>query len=305
MSVLSLRGAGAWPIALALLSTSTIAFAQEPAAPAAPAAPAPAAPAAPAPAAPAAATPAAPPAPAGPAASEVRLDLVIGEVKMLALDDTKSWSVTPEVGLAARAVDDGHTLRLVAQKDGAYTIKIERSDGTTAVYAVRVGKEPVVVAAPPPIGPVDPNAPKVSSTSADEKYTRNTIDLNLEGGVGRFFGDPKATYGFGRARAGVMFARWPVFTMIGATYEYNGLSPATFGVQGELLHLSAGIWAQVGGMLDVHGKPGGMVSVGFSVIGVEAQYRGYEDKDYGAAVIGKIRIPVGVLLYALDLNKKK
>ncbi len=295
MNVPSLRGARAWPIALALLSTSTIAFAQEPPAPAPAASAAPAAPA----------TSAAPPAPAGPAASEVRLDLVIGEVKMLALDDTKSWSVTPEVGLAARAVDDGHTLRLVAQKDGAYTIKIERSDGTAAVYAVRVGKEPAVVAPPTPIGPVDPNAPKISSMSADEKYTRNTIDLNLEGGVGRFFGDPKATYGFGRARAGVMFARWPVFTMIGATYEYNGLSPATFGVQGELLHLSAGIWAQVGGMLDVHGKPGGMVSLGFSVIGVEAQYRGYEDKDYGAAVIGKIRIPVGVLLYALDLNKKK
>ena len=263
--------------ALAITSTSSLAFAQEPA----------------------------PPPTAGPAAPEVKLDLVIGEVKMLALDDTKSWTVAPETGLAARAVDDGHTLRLVAQKDGAYTIRIERNDGTMAVFAVRVGKEPVVVGPPAPIGPVDPNAPKVSSTSADEKYTRNTIDLNLEGGVGRFFGDPKATYGFGRARAGVMFARWPVFTMIGATYEYNGLSPATFGVQGELLHLSAGIWGQVGGMIDVHGKPGVMGSLGFSIIGVEAQYRGYEEKDYGVAVIGKIRVPVGVLLYALDINKKK
>lgn len=271
-----------WLLAMALTSASSIALAQEPT-PAPPAAPAPAA----------------------PAANEVKLDLVIGEVKMLALDDTKSWNVTPEVGLAARAVDDGHTLRLVAQKDGAYTIRIERNDGTTAVYAVRVGKEPVVVAPPAPIGPVDPNAPKISSASADEKYTRNTIDLNLEGGVGRFFGDPKATYGFGRARAGVMFARWPVFTMIGATYEYNGLSPATFGVQGELLQLSAGIWGQLGATVDVHGKPGGMAALGFSVIGVEAQYRGYEDKEYGFAVLGKLRVPVGVLLYALDINKKK
>ncbi len=271
-----------WLLAMALTSASSIALAQEPT-PAPPAAPAPAA----------------------PAANEVKLDLVIGEVKMLALDDTKSWNVTPEVGLAARAVDDGHTLRLVAQKDGAYTIRIERNDGTTAVYAVRVGKEPVVVAPPAPISPVDPNAPKISSASADEKYTRNTIDLNLEGGVGRFFGDPKATYGFGRARAGVMFARWPVFTMIGATYEYNGLSPATFGVQGELLQLSAGIWGQLGATVDVHGKPGGMAALGFSVIGVEAQYRGYEDKEYGFAVLGKLRVPVGVLLYALDINKKK
>lgn len=269
-----------WLIAVALTSTSSIAFAQEPA-------------------------PAAPAASSAPSANEVKLDLVIGEVKMLALDDTKSWNVTPEVGLAARAVDEGHTLRLVAQKDGAYTVRIERNDGTTAVYALRVGKEPVVVGPPAPIGPVDPNAPKASSGSADEKYARNTIDLNLEGGVGRYFGDPKATYGFGRARAGVMFARWPVFAMIGATYEYNGLSPATFGVQGELLQLSSGFWGQLGAMVDVHGKPGGMASLGFSVIGVEAQYRGYEDKEYGFAVLGKIRVPVGVLLYALDINKKK
>ncbi len=292
MSVPSLRRARAWPIALTLFSTSTIVFAQEPPAP-------------PPPASAASAAPGAPGVPAGPAAPQAKLDLVIGEVKMLALDDTKSWNVTPEVGLAARAVDDGHTLRIVAQQDGAYTIKIERNDGSTAVYAVRVGKEPVVVTPPVPIGPVDPNAPKVSPRSADQAYARNTIDLNLEGGVGRFYGDPKATYGFGRARAGVMFARWPVFTMIGATYEYSGLSPATFGVQGELLQLSSGFWGQLGGMIDVHGKAGGMVALGFSVLGVEAQYRGYEDKEYGAAVIGKVRIPVGVLLYALDINNKK
>jgi hypothetical protein len=252
--------------------------------------------------------PAPAPAAAPSTAPEVKLELVVGEVKMLALDDTKAWSVTPEVGLAARAVDDGHTLRLVAQKDGAYTIKIERNDGTTATYAVRVGKEKEPAATAAPIGPappVDPNAPKISSNSADEKYTRNTIDLNLEGGVGRFFGDPAATYGFGRARAGLMFARWPVFTMVGATYEYNGLSPATFGLQGELLHLSAGVWGQLGGMVDIHAKPGAMAAFGFSIIGVEAQYRGYEDKDYGFAVIGKIRVPLGVLLYALDINKKK
>ncbi|CAN5924503.1 hypothetical protein BH11MYX4_BH11MYX4_40710 [soil metagenome] len=282
----------AWLAALACFTTSSLAVAQEPAPSPAPPAP----PASPAPPAP----------PAPPSPTDVKLDLVIGEVKMLALDDAKSWTVSPEVGLAARAVDEGHTLRLVAQKDGLYTIRIERNDGTTATYAVRVGKEAVAaVAPPPPPPPVDPNAPKVSGLSADEKYTRNTIDLNLEGGGGRYFGEPAATLAFGRARAGVMFARWPVFTMIGATYEYNGLSPTTFGVQGELLHLSAGIWGQVGGMVDIHAKPGVMASFGFSIVGVEAQYRGYEDKDYGFAVLGKIRVPVGVLLYALDINKKK
>jgi hypothetical protein len=174
------RGAGAWLIAIAVVSTSSLAVAQE--APS-PAPPPPAAPAA------------APPPPAAPAAAapEVKLDLVIGEVKMLSLDDTKAWSVVPEVGLTARAVDDRHTLRLSAQKDGLYTLKLERNDGTVATYAVRVGKEPAIgpPAAVPVPKPIGPNAPPPGlGHSADDKYTRNTIDLNLEGGIGRHFGDP-------------------------------------------------------------------------------------------------------------------
>jgi hypothetical protein len=275
------RGSRSRWLALALLSTSSVAVAQEPS-PTGPAATP----------APPAATPAVPP--------EVKLELVIGEVKTLALDDTKGWSVFPEGGIVARPVDDGRTLRLVAQKDGTYTIRIERNDGTILSYAVRVGKEP----APTPV-PAASNTPTISGQSADEKYTRNTIDLNLEGGGGRHFGDPFTTLGFGRARVGVMFARWPVFTMIGATYEFNNLSPATFGLQGELLQLSGGVWGQLGGSVDVHGKAGVMESLGFSVVGVEAQYRGYEDSGYGLTLLGKVRIPIGVILYAFDLNKKK
>jgi hypothetical protein len=102
-----------------------------------------------------------------------------------------------------------------------------------------------------------------------------------------------------------MFARWPVFKMIGATYDWNTLSPASFGVQGELLHLSGGVWGQVGANIDVSGRPGANLAFGFSVLGVEGQYRGYEDSTYGFAVFGKVRIPIGVILYAFDLNKKK
>lgn len=292
------RGSRSWLLAVALLSTSSVAVAQEqPAAPPAPAppAPAPAAPAAPAPAS---------PAPASPASPEVKLDLVIGEVKMLALDDTKAWSVLPEGGIAARAVDEGHTLRLVAQKDGLYAIRIERNDGTILSYVVRVGKEPAPVPVPA-AKLVDPTAPPLVGESADEKYSRDTIDLNLEGGGGRHFGEPPKTLGFGRARVGVMFARWPFFTMVGATYEFNNLSPASFGLQGELLHLSSGVWVQGGGSVDIHGKAGVMAALGLSVVGVEAQYRGYEDSGYGVAVLGKVRIPIGVILYAFDVNKKK
>ena len=267
------------------MSRTRVASAQEPAPPAPPAA---------------AATPA--------TAPQVKLELVIGEVKMLALEEVTAWSILPEAGLSARAVDEGHTLRVVALKEGAYTLRLERKDGTFTTYAVQVGTPAIVGPPIVPIGPpvpIDPNAPKIAGTSADEKYTRDTIDLDLEGGIGRHFGDPDRPVRFARARVGVMFARWPVFTMIGATYEYNNLSPATFGVQGELLHLSGGVWGQIGAMMDTHGKAGGLVSLGFSIIGVEAQYRGYEDNAYGVAVLGKLRIPIGVILYALDVNKKK
>lgn len=296
------RSLAASLVAATLVSLSSAAFAQE----------TPPAPSAPPATAKAATPPAATEKAAPPAASQVKLDLVVGEVRMLALDDIKSWTVEPEGGVAARAVDDGHSLRVVGQKDGAYTIRMERNDGSVVSYAVQVGPPPangagaaggatVIV----PKGPIGPEAPAVQGQSADEKYARNTIDLNLEGGIGRHFGDSAETFGFGRARAGVMFARWPVFTMIGATYEYNNLSPATFGIQGELLHLSAGIWGQLGGMVDVHGKLGVMAAFGISIIGVEAQYRGYEDVGYGAAVLAKLRLPLGVIMYALDLNKKK
>ncbi|MDB4943169.1 MAG: hypothetical protein JWP97_2703 [Labilithrix sp.] len=249
------------------------------------------------------------PAPAAPAApAEVRLDLVSGEVKLLSMDDAKGFTVEPETGLVARVVDDGHTLRLVTQSDGTFTVRVQKNDGTTAVYSVHVGTEAAGTKAVATAAGA-PGAPAPDKRSADEHYTSNTIDLNLEGGAGRHFGDPAETLGFGRARVGVMFARWPVFTMIGATYEYNNLSPATFGLQGELLHLSGGVWAQAGGMMDIHGKAGVMGALGISIVGVEVQYRGFERDDgglsTGVAVLGKLRVPLGVILYALDQNKKK
>lgn len=253
--------------------------------------------------------PVAPAAPAAPAPTEVRLDLVNGEVKLLALDETKSWTVEPQGGLLARAVDEGHTLRLVAQKDGIYTVRLEHNDGSIAVFTVHVGKDsspgPAVPGPPPP--PPDPAKQAADRRSADEHYYANTIDLNLEGGAGRHFGDDGKTVGFGRARVGLMLARWPVFTMIGATYEYSNLAPGAFGIQGELLHLSAGFWGQLGAEIDTHAKGGVMAALGFSVVGVEAQYRGYETDSGGLvtgfAVLGKIRVPLGVILYAVDKSR--
>ncbi len=66
------------------------------------------------------------------------------------------------------------------------------------------------------------------------------------------------------------------------------------------MHLSSGFWAQVGGLLDIRPRPGFMASVGWSLFGVELQQR--NDEQFGAVTsfYGKIRIPVRIIVKALD-----
>jgi hypothetical protein len=220
------------------------------------------------------------------------LALAAGEVKMLALDGVAVWSVLPAEGLAARAMDEGQTLRLNAQKDGLYTVSMQLKDGSALRYQVRVGAPPALV-----------NPHKPGMATPDDMDPKGIIlDLNLEGGIGRHFGDPAKTIGFARARAGITLLGFPTFKSIGLTYEFNNESYAAFGLQAEITHIPSGFWGQFGGMLDTHGKGGGMAAVGFSLVGVEAQYRNYAASDFGFAVFAKLRVPVGVLLYAVRAN---
>jgi hypothetical protein len=122
-------------------------------------------------------------------------------------------------------------------------------------------------------------------------------DLNVDGAFGRYLGDEGKWTGFVRARAGILFVREPFYDAIGFTYEYSSLSTATFGIQAEILHLDRGLWAQVGGLLDVSGHAGVMAAVGLSIVGIEAQYRTYDGLGDGIAVYAKLRAPIGVLAY--------
>lgn len=87
--------------------------------------------------------------------------------------------------------------------------------------------------------------------------------------------------------------------MLGVTYEYSSLSPAAFGVQGEVLNLELGLWAQLGGFVDVSGHFGAGLGAGWSLFGVEAQYRGAENADYTWALFGKVRLPISIIVRAL------
>ena len=126
-------------------------------------------------------------------------------------------------------------------------------------------------------------------------------DLNLDGAAGRVFADPAYWGYFGRARLGVTWVRDPAFYSLGVTYDIGKDSYATVGVQGEAMHLSSGCWLQAGAMLDLEhrARPGGSFSLGFSVVGVELQVKDLPDHGWTPALYGKIRIPVGLLAFAL------
>ncbi len=138
-------------------------------------------------------------------------------------------------------------------------------------------------------------------------YRATTLDLNLEGGGGYFWGNQSSAIGFGRLRTGVMFAGWPVTTCFGVTFEINNLSAATIGLQAELIHVASGLWAQIGATIDGRANAGAALAVGYALFGIEAQVRGYDevrpqtfDGNYGFALLGKLRIPLGYIFYALS-----
>jgi hypothetical protein len=158
--------------------------------------------------------------------------------------------------------------------------------------------------APPPTSSTEPaaQADETRHFTPDPRMQkllerRTTIDLNLEAGLGHVFGDPGKTNAFGRARARVLLVRAPFYEALGLTYEYSGLSPLTFGVQGELAW-SGGFWGQIGALLDVshtHARWGGMAALGFAIVGVEGQLRDAASTGSAWALYGKIRLPLTLL----------
>lgn len=128
----------------------------------------------------------------------------------------------------------------------------------------------------------------------------NTWDVNLDLGYGYAFGDARRGGGLARGRFGVLLVRDAVMLQFGGTAEWTTIAqhPA-FGAQGEVLHVDTGAWFQLGGAIDTAGKPGGMMALGLSLFGVEAELRQYAGYDgLIVSVYGKLRIPVGILAYA-------
>ncbi len=154
-----------------------------------------------------------------------------------------------------------------------------------------------------PGAPAAPAAEGPTPRPASLRYA-NRLNLDLELGYGDTFDDARKGNGLVRGRVGALFVRDDSFWQIGATTEYSSVSRTAFGVQAEYLHLQMGGWLQVGGMLDLKGRPGLMAAMGLSLFGVEAQYRKLEGlEDPALAVLGKIRIPLGIIWYALETRR--
>lgn len=149
-----------------------------------------------------------------------------------------------------------------------------------------------------------PETIKVEPTYRGKKARYITWDANIDGALGYSFDAGGRFSGFARARAGVLFVdesdiQSPAFRALGVTYEFSELTPATFGLQFELLSLNSGAWFQLGAMCDIQPRPGFMLSGGLSLIGVEGQVRWSEEHGAFVAIYGKLRIPLGIIGVAL------
>lgn len=139
-----------------------------------------------------------------------------------------------------------------------------------------------------------------------------TWEASLEGGPGLvwFAADPPATLvgGMLRARAGVLRVNNDWHWMAGVIGELqlvsSGARTFTVGVQGEVMNQERGFWAQAGLTLDVAPavRPGVMLSVGWSLLGVEGQARGGFGTTFDVAGFVKLRIPVRHILLALGVR---
>src|SRR5882724_9014024 len=95
-----------------------------------------------------------------------------------------------------------------------------------------------------------PGTMRMGDTSMRERVW--TWDVNVDGALGKFSSDSGSSRwtGFGRVRAGVMRIHDLLYLSLGPTYEISDRQVATFGLQGEIMHLRSGLWCQGGLLLD-------------------------------------------------------
>ena len=224
--------------------------------------------------------------------------------------------VTAGIARVATADDQGSTLITVQWDSGVTDGGAAPTPTPTpvtvpvAVAVADAGAAPVAVADAGADAAPEPQGQSKYRGDINSYYRYFGLDLDVSGGGGYHWGERGIgrPVGFGKIRGGLMYATWPFVYSIGATFESNNLSPAAWGLQAEVTHIGAGIWLQVGGMIDWKAQGAFTAALGWSVFGIEAQLRGYQDAlpeptqyfGYGISILGKVRVPIGFILYVLS-----
>ncbi|MBI5508520.1 MAG: hypothetical protein HY903_07190 [Deltaproteobacteria bacterium] len=120
-------------------------------------------------------------------------------------------------------------------------------------------------------------------------------NLDLELAYGRTYHTAQRTSGAARIRVGGLFVYEPWYPSLGVFLQLSTQAPPVVGVEGELMHLWRGTWAQLGAGLDFRARYGALLSVGWSAFGVQTEVWRAPTHDVTWAVLGKLRLPLGVL----------
>lgn len=126
-------------------------------------------------------------------------------------------------------------------------------------------------------------------------------DAEAQVGFAAFGVDGLADRFFFRARAGLLIAREPWFTAVGATFEGSGSPELAGGLQVSISHLWSGFWLDGGASVDDAPNLFLHLGAGYAIFGLEWMHQltgDPTDKDARNAWLFKLRIPIGIFFFA-------
>lgn len=120
-------------------------------------------------------------------------------------------------------------------------------------------------------------------------------DFQIEGGWAASLKNELPHHLFGRARAGMLIMHEPQMYAFGPTFELGGLIGSGVGGQIDIIQLATGFSLEAGAAVSLNGFLVSHLSLGYALLGVEWQQR--FGSDHAAALLFKLRLPVGAFVY--------
>lgn len=112
---------------------------------------------------------------------------------------------------------------------------------------------------------------------------------------------PQESSQMARLRVGITTVKEPLFATAGVVAEIGTKQRPVFGVQMEAMHLHLGLWGELGVGLNTRKHVSAHVSAGWSILGVEYQMNNLDVHGGSRVWLGKVKVPVSLLMYALGM----